>query len=145
MLRIVDSIQDLLRLLLLTALISGLFRPVFHYSPICSESRILVRLLRKGRRKTGDVQQLWDVVYVILCRVFRRELVLLRLSSDARLQSTLDGVPRNVVRASVSSCFEQGHSIVQPLCRQALEFESVHPRHHDNALAPLDSAAPRNH
>src|SRR6266702_2048589 len=99
MLRIVNVVQDFLRLLLLATLISGLLRPVFHYSPICSENRMLAGLVRKCQPKISYVQQLWEVVCVILCRVFGREVVLLRLSGDASLQSTLDGVPSDVVRA----------------------------------------------
>jgi outer membrane protein len=137
MLKIVNSIQHLLRLPLLATLISGRFGPVFYYSPICPESRILARLLSEGRPKPSDIQQLWDVVYIVLCRVFRRELVLIRLSSNASLESTFDGVARNIVRAGVSSCLEQGQSIVQPLGRQVLEFGSVHPRHQDNAIGHL--------
>ena len=55
MLRIVDGIQDVPRLLLSTALISGIFRPVLHYGPILSENRIQLRFLRKGLPKTGNV------------------------------------------------------------------------------------------
>ena len=99
MLRIVYGSQDRLRLLLCPTLISGLFRPVLHNSPICSESRVLPGFLCKRRSKTSNVQQFGEVVYVIPCCLFRREFVLYRLSGDARLQGTLDGITRNVVGA----------------------------------------------
>src|SRR5258708_35173405 len=134
MLRIIYGRQDRLRLLLSPTLISGLFRPVLHNSPICSESRVLPGFLCKRRSKTSNVQQFGEVVYVIPCCLFRREFVLHCLSGDARLQAALDGITRNVVGSGESPGLEQDGGIVQSLGGQAPKFESIHPCYQDIAV-----------
>src|SRR2546422_5444570 len=137
MFRIVNGSQNLLRLPLSAALIPGLFSPVFHRSPVCSENRVLPSLLFKGRREAGTVQQLRNVMYVITGSFSRRKIVLIGLSSDAGLQRTLHGITRYIVGARISPSFEEGVSIAQSFDRQGLEFKAIHPRHQD--IAPRHS------
>lgn len=86
--------QDLLGLLLSPALIPGFLIPVFHDSPIPSEVRVDLGLVLERRFKAGDLQQPREVMHVIPTRILGWEVVLLRLSSDAGLQSTFDRVPQ---------------------------------------------------
>ena len=137
MLGIFNGSQDLLRLLLSAALVSSLFGPVFHNSPICSEGWVLASFLCECHPETGDVQELREIVYIIFRRLLWRELVLLGPSRDACLEGAFDCITRNVICTGVSSGLEQGGGIVQSLRRQALEFESIHPRHQDIATCQI--------
>lgn len=103
MLRIVNGIQDFPRLLRLAALIAGLFRPVFHHSPIGSKNRIGFGVI-DFRPKPGEIQQLGQIVDVVLRSILGREFVLSRPFGDAGLQSALDCIASDVISAGKPTC-----------------------------------------
>lgn len=129
MIRVCDSIEDKLRLLLASCLISAMGGPVLHTFPFYVQNPVNGACCLKFALKVSGSDELSKIVRPCRSRFIGRwvEIELTRLFADTGFQRALYDIPTHVIGTRVELSGQQGPGVPKVKLRQFLEIAFVQP------------------
>lgn len=120
--------------------VSSILRPVLHYSPVNLESSISPELLIEGQVKSGCLDKFRDAVCVTVVNdLLVRKFVEFELLGDARFETALNRVTREIVRTGWISGLKENLRLRDPGACEAFELGPLESRHSASAPASRSS------